>query len=113
MSFVVQFPEFIRVQNYYTTRVAVAAPVTIADDDEILVVELAIPGPVTIDLLATAVAGKQVTIKDGTGDAAINNIQVNATGVQDIDGVAGVVLNNNYQSVTFVYRGSNHWSVIE
>ena len=52
------------------------------------------------------VEGTQYTIKDATGDAATNNITIEAHTPWNIEGSATYVMNTNWQSVTLV-RDSN------
>lgn len=70
--------------------------------------------PVTIDLTgitaSTTNSGRKVTIKDESGGAGTNQIQIVA-GSALIDGVAAPkIINTNYGSVTLVMDGSN-WYV--
>jgi hypothetical protein len=64
-------------------------------------------------MLATnqVVKGRTVTIKDATGDAAINNITLTTQGSELIDGQATYVINTNYEAVTLYSDGVN-WFII-
>lgn len=60
--------------------------------------------PVTATLDPNAVNGDRVIIKDFTGNAATNNITVQAVGSQAIEGhPSGIVLNQAYASVTLYF----------
>lgn len=57
---------------------------------------------------AVGVAGQQISVKDVTGaGAGTNNITVDGTGGQTIDGAASLVMATNKQSVTFISDGAN------
>jgi hypothetical protein len=57
------------------------------------------------------IKGRKFTVKDATGDAAINNITISTQNTAKIDGLDTFVLNTNYESVTFYSDGTN-WFVI-
>lgn len=68
-------------------------------------------GPVTIDLAAIAgQANRVLLIKDSGGDAAANNITIDASGAETIDGLTTLVLNVDYESVQ-LQGGSAEWLV--
>lgn len=64
----------------------------------------------TITPLASPVTGTMYVIKDNVGSAAANNITVTPSG-KNIDGVASYVMNQNYESITIVYNGTQ-WNII-
>lgn len=59
---------------------------------------------------ATVGAGTVYIFKDVTGNAAANNITIDGSGAETIDGAATLVMNTNYQSVTLISNGTN-WEV--
>jgi hypothetical protein len=66
---------------------------------------------VNLPAAATAGAGKTYVIKDETGNAATNNITIDADGAELIDGVATYVILIDRESVTLVCDGTN-WQII-
>lgn len=64
----------------------------------------------TVYLPGTPTIWDEVTVKDGTGDAATNNITVNGNG-KNIDGAATYVISTDRKGVTFVYDGTEWGSV--
>lgn len=75
---------------------AAASPYTPPANAGVLLVDTT-AGPVTINLpLAASRHGSALLIKDKTGNAAVNNITINPTGPETIDGLATVVLSNPY-----------------
>lgn len=90
-------------------RTAVAAtPYTQVDDDIVLGVNVA--GAVTINLLAVAsvAVGKRLIVKDESGAAGANNITVDASGAELIDGAATSVISTNY-GVLRLYCNGTKW----
>lgn len=60
---------------------------------------------------AVGVTGKVYKVKDWKGTAATNNLTVNTTSSQTIDGVTSVTLNTAYASLTVQSDGAN-WIII-
>lgn len=95
--------------NFVLLRNATTTPVTCTVADDAIFVKLAAPGAVAVTLPATPTRGQRIVIKDGTGDAAANNITVSAA-AGNIDGAATNVIATNYAARTYVYTGTQ-WSV--
>lgn len=55
--------------------------------------------------------GRTIVIKDASGNAASNNINVNTEGAEQIDGVTSYTLNNNYDTLILRSDGTN-WLVM-
>lgn len=55
--------------------------------------------------------GRTIVIKDASGNAASNNINVNTEGSEQIDGVTSYTLNNNYDTLILRSDGTN-WLVM-
>lgn len=92
-------------------RTALVTPVTVVKGEEIIVCALTAPGAVAAALPADAMVGDSVTVVDGTGDAAANNITVAQAG-GTINGAATSVIATNYGSRTFTKTGALTWSAI-
>ncbi len=73
-------------------------------------------GAIQVDLQGAgdAAEGRVIIIKDETGDAATNNITVDANGSETIDGSETQVINNAYGSLTLVCtnRGGKQWAIV-
>lgn len=103
-----------------TTQVSVVATITVAaTDTAILCAGTASPAPsptaqlVNLPAMATAV-GQTVTILDLYGGANSNNITIDASGTEKINGATQLVLSTAYKSVTLLCTGqaSHEWIVI-
>jgi len=62
---------------------------------------------ITLPAAATAGEGRQYIIKDESGTAATNNITIDGSGSETIDGSLTVAINQNYGSVNIYTDGSN------
>jgi hypothetical protein len=90
-------------------RIALVSPDTVLATDSIVSYQLTVPGAVTVALPA-GITGTVYYIKDGTGDAATNNITITpAAGT--IDGAATATINSNFGAVTLAYTGAK-WEII-
>lgn len=70
-------------------------------DDQVLLVDTS-GGAVTINLDAAANRnGLSLTVKDDTGDAAVNPISVNRSGAETIDGLTTYTIDSAYGAATF------------
>ena len=99
-----------RIQNY---RAAETTSITVETTDHILGVKpTTAGGEVTVNLPAAADAGEGyvLLIKDVEGGAGTNNIVVDASGSQTIDGSATFTIGTNYAAANFFTDGSN-WFV--
>lgn len=76
----------------------------------VLVIRKGTGSATAVTLPSAPVAWVTYQVKDGKGDAAANNITVSpATGT--VDGAASVILNVNYQGLSFVYDGAS-WNLV-
>jgi hypothetical protein len=94
-----------------TGRVVTAAgAVTIARDDDVVVVNKSVGAATTANLPANYIPFKEYIVKDGKGDAAANNITLTpASGT--IDGAATVVISTNYGQRRVMHNGTQ-WNVV-
>ncbi len=95
----------------FATRVVTASgAITALSSDCVIIVNKTTGAASAITLLASPTTGQMVTIKDGKGDAATNNITITpASGT--IDGSSTAVLNTNFASATLIYSGA-FWSIV-
>ena len=90
--------------------VTAAGAVTVATTDDIIVVNKTVGAATTVNLVSSPATGAMVTVKDGKGDAGTNNITITpASG--NIDGAGTFVMATNYESLTFVYNGTQ-WNIL-
>jgi len=83
---------------------------SVLSTDDTILVDVT-PGPVTITLPATHIAGKEYFIKDKFGGSAINNITVLSADGDTVDLLALFVMNVNYQGIMIVSDGTN-WFIV-
>lgn len=90
-------------------RLALTTPVTALPGQETIVVNLTVAGPSSVVLAAAAKIGQIVTVIDGKGDAATNNVTITvASGT--INGAASLVLSTNRQHARLVKIGATTWA---
>ena len=75
--------------------------------DYFLCVDVAAPVTIT---LPTGILGTVYVIKDCDGDATTNNITIQGTGGQLVDGSTGVI-NTPYGSISLIFNGTE-WSIV-
>lgn len=94
-----------------TTRVITAAgAVTVASTDVVIVVNKTVGAATTVNLAGSPAFGATLTVKDGKGDAATNNITLTPA-AGNIDGAGTLVMATNYQSMDLIYNGTQ-WNVL-
>lgn len=92
-------------------RTAIASPVTVvAATDYTVVTNLTVPGAVAVNLPA-GVAKQVFVIVDGKGDAATNNVTIDANASQTINGALTYVINENFGGVMLQFDGTS-WVVL-
>lgn len=88
-----------------------AGSVTVsATTDYVVIVNKSSGAATTVNLPSSPATGLIFVIKDGKGDAATNNITLTPA-AGNIDGAGTYVMNQNYQSATIVYNGTQ-WNII-
>lgn len=96
-------------QNNRVRVVTAAGAVTATNLDNVIVVNKTV-GAATTVTLPTGYAGLTLTVKDGKGDAAANNITLTpASG--NIDGAGSYVINTNYGYQTITHNGTQ-WNKV-
>jgi len=93
------------------TTVASSFPYAVSEGDYIILVE-GTGSPRRIELPAKANhAGRVLIIKDATGNASSNNIEIKPNGTEIIDGARDKLMNGNKSSLTIVC-GSDQWYIV-
>jgi len=93
------------------TSVASSFPYTVADSDYVILVEgTGTPRGINLPAKANHV-GRVLIIKDASGNASSNNIQINPSGSENIDGLGDKLMNGNKSSLTIVC-GPDQWYVL-
>jgi hypothetical protein len=90
-------------------RLALTTPVAVVSDQEIILVNLTVPGAVAVALAADAPIGSSVLVVDGKGDAAANHITVAQAG-GTVNGAANAVISTNYGSMLFTKVTALGWT---
>ena len=67
---------------------------------------------ITLPLANTVSAGWQITVKDESGLAGVNNITISRAGSDTIDGATSAIINSNYGSRTLYSNGVDKWFII-
>jgi len=94
-----------------SATVASSFPYAVAEGDYVILVE-GTGSPRRIELPAKANhAGRVLIIKDATGNASSNNIEIKPNGSENIDGAGDKLMNGNKSSLTIVC-GSDQWFVL-
>jgi len=91
-------------------RIALVSPDTVLATDSIVSYQLIAPGAVAVTLPA-GITGTVYYLKDGTGDAAANNITITPAVGDTIDDAATATINTNYGALTLAYTGAK-WEII-
>jgi hypothetical protein len=94
------------------SRTATTTPVAVTADDHTVYSTMAVASAVAVNLPQFPQIGSRITIKDGKGDAATNNITINAFSGHSIDTTATYTIKNNYGAVTLEAISSTAWRVV-
>ena len=98
-------------QQRVSTKEVMSFPYTVTDDDYVISVA-GVGTPRRINLPAKADnVGRVLIIKDATGNASSNNIEINPDGSENIDGASDKLINTNKTAVTIVCAG-DQWLII-
>lgn len=90
--------------------VSAGGSASFSGNDTVLVIRKSVGSATVVTLPAAPSSWTRYVVKDGKGDAAVNNITVTASN-GNIDGAASFVISQNYASFGFVYDGTN-WNVV-
>jgi|SRR5882762_24736 len=89
-----------------TTTISFASPIQI-----IGVTSTAVTAHIVLPLAASAGSGRVYTIKDESGGALVNNISVNRSGADTIDGGVSAMINANFGSLSLYSDGVSKWFI--
>lgn len=111
------YPSIYDSSNFKNVVVPTVSPLTITkdaqndvDDKYILVRSATLT--LTIDLPSAPQQLTSVVVKDIDGNASVNNITVNASGTDTVNGGASDIINVNNQSIKYVYSGTDWVRII-
>lgn len=93
-----------------TETIVTTTPYNVLADDYVITVQLSVPGASTVTLPLSPSTSNSYIIKDGTGDAASNNITIDGNG-NTIDGQATFVINDAYGALEIIFNGTE-WNGI-
>jgi hypothetical protein len=98
----------------YNRAVVNSTPYTILNDDESIGVDTStIAITVTLPQISTIGLNnyKKYFIVDENGNAFTNNITINTTGGDTINGNSSYIINTNYETVSLYSNGSSNWHI--
>lgn len=97
--------------NNYTYR-SVSSTGTLLAGDEYVGVNHVAPITLTFPQISSFSGGKHIyVVKDESGNASTNNITINTTGGDTIEGGATAVITLDYQSLSFYSDTTSNWSI--
>jgi len=91
--------------------IASGSVITLTQDTHRIVISKSTGSATSVNLPVSPYLGQEILIKDGKGDADINNITVSPPSGLTLDGEGAFILRQRYQSMHFMYNGSN-WNII-
>lgn len=97
--------------DFFQRTAVNATTYTIVTADTFIGVQHTSTAPVTLTLPATQIPGKKISIKDEGGNASINNITVNTSGGETLDGDTSLVIAINHAAIHLQWTGFE-WSII-
>lgn len=98
-------------QTFETQAVAADLTINAADTFVYLIVDTSIARSIDLPLASAVSQGRIYVIKDASGLSNTNNITVNASGADTVDGSASQVLDSNYGSWFIVGDGTDSWYI--
>jgi hypothetical protein len=97
-------------------NVTAVSPVVLEANDSINIVDTATLGAacaVALPAASAAMAGRKITIGDGSGDCVAHNITITPNTTDCIDGVnSPVVINRNYYIITLMCLAPGYWVTV-
>lgn len=90
--------------------ITVGATVTLDANSRKIVINKTVGSATAVAMPTSPKLGQTVLIKDGKGDAKINNITIDPSPTT-IDGFSSIVMTNNYQAFELLYNGTE-WNIV-
>ncbi len=103
------FNKFIHNQGFRRNVTLISGNYPVQASDE-LIVATSLSGSITVTLPASPFLGDTYTVKDATGTASANHIQVNGNG-NTIDGASTNTISTDYGALVVTFTGSS-WSIV-
>lgn len=108
---------WITLGNKVNIQVTAVTPVVLAANDSVNIVDtatLGAPSAVALPAATAGIAGRRVTVADGSGDCAAHNIVITPDTTDTINGVnAPITLDSNYEFVTLQCIAAGDWIIVE
>lgn len=100
----------IQAQSFEIVVVTSGVSYTVPNQNQRVIINKTIGSSTQVVLPLVPSSGQEVMIKDGKGDANMNNITVTPSG-STIDGNTSVIMRNRYQAMTYLWNGTE-WNII-
>lgn len=98
-------------QVFETQAVSSNLSISNADTFVYLIVDTTASRAITLPLASSVTAGRIYVIKDASGQSEANNITLNVSGSDTVDGSSSQTLDSNYGSWTIVGDGTDSWYI--
>lgn len=99
-------------QPQFTYTATNSATVSVSVSDQTVGIDYSATGTCTVTLPAISSLIQVVNIVDTGGNAGTNNITINPTGSDTIQGTTTTLMNIDHLSLTFKSNGVDNWMVI-
>jgi hypothetical protein len=95
------------------TTISITGDLIIANTDSFVYIftDTTVARSITLPLASSVTPGRMYCIKDISGLARTNNITVNVTGGDTIDGASSLIQSSDYGLIWLVSDGSSKWSI--
>ena len=90
----------------------VTTTATVGAADDVMLCDTTAAFALTLELCIDAGPGRQVWVKDSTGNATAQNVTITPAGADTIDGGASAVLSTDDAAVMLVSDGVSRWSLL-
>jgi hypothetical protein len=93
----------------YAIKTQLTTPYNAVADEDLVFVNLSIAGASSVVLPVAAQIGHEVTVLDGKGDSASNNITVTVASAGTINGASSFVISTNKGGAKFIKVSATEW----